>query len=86
MKIADLNEKYLDQLILLDIDGTIVEDGADQLSASTEKMVANLRQRHRVLLVTNSRNDRRNQKIADQTGLILLTTPIENRVLESSKN
>lgn len=56
-------------VILLDIDGTVVGDGDDSVSAEVIAIVEQWKQQHRVVLVSNSRRRERCRAIAQQLGV-----------------
>jgi HAD superfamily phosphatase (TIGR01668 family) len=62
-----------DSLIILDIDGTLVADNTDAVSSAVREVLKRLAEHNSIYLCTNSRNRERNEAIAAQLNLRLLS-------------
>lgn len=70
LPVADLSGN----LIFLDIDGTVVVDGATMVPALALKKISELQERNSVYLCSNKKNHERNRSIATQTRVPYLET------------
>lgn len=68
-------EDFEGKVIILDLDGTIVADGAAVPTEMVRGKITALCQRNTVYLATNSRNQERNQVLAKACASPLITTP-----------
>lgn len=62
-------------LIFLDIDGTLLPDGADELSEKVKRHVEEMKKMHEVRLITNGRNRARAERFAEELGTPLIRGP-----------
>ena len=74
-KFSALNtEKIKDYIIFLDIDGTLAYDDRTEVSKEVLKKLETIKKDNRVYLCSNSRNHKRNRKIAEITETEYLDT------------
>ena len=74
-KFSALNtEKIKDYIIFLDIDGTLAYDDRTEVSKEVLKKLEIIKKENRVYLCSNSRNHKRNLKIAEITKIEYLNT------------
>ncbi|MBU0528774.1 HAD hydrolase family protein [bacterium] len=72
-----LNTKdIVDYLIILDIDGTLINDDEHQLDKKTLDKISELKESNQIYLCSNSRNHERNKKVASLANVEYLDTDI----------
>jgi len=69
-------ETLVNNIIILDIDGTIVADGSDNVSSEVKTKLEKLVNTNSVFLLSNKKNHERNKKIADMVGAKYIETDI----------
>jgi len=69
--------KLKNYLILLDIDGTLINDDEFNLTEATIKKVVDLKKENKIYLCSNSRNHDRNNKVAHLIGADYLETDLK---------
>jgi len=62
------------KIILLDIDGTLTNDGSYVISERVVEKIQLLKRKNKIYLCSNKKNHNRNQKIADIVGVSYLWT------------
>jgi len=64
--------------IFMDVDGTLVVDGSDQIDPERRQMVEELlRAEQTVVILSNKKNHKRNQKVADDLGVPYVHTDLK---------
>ena len=69
-------EKITRYLIILDIDGTLINDNKHELDDETLDKINKLKQRNRIYLCSNSRNHDRNRKVASMANTEYIDTDL----------
>jgi len=69
IKFKDLNIDFSEKIILLDVDGTLVEDSSHEVEVGVVKMVDELKLNNVVYLCTNSMDKDRNSVIEEKLSL-----------------
>lgn len=73
---SELDASIEKNIIFLDIDGTLTEEGSDRISSKVLRKLAEFKKKNDVYLCSNSDNVRRNKKVAKVCGVPYLDTPL----------
>ncbi len=82
-------KKIKNRIIILDIDGTLTNDGSNKLSIAVTKKVKDLSKNNRVILLSNKKNHERNLEVAKLCGIEYLKTELKKpskKILTLIKN
>ncbi len=73
---SELDASIGKNIIFLDIDGTLTEEGSDRINSKVLRKIAEFKKKNDIYLCSNSDNVKRNRKVAKICGVPYLDTPL----------